>query len=334
VLCACAFSGLIPAAPDLTLKGLSTALGICGSCHDRRNDIDEKIPCFTSHVINHNIMRKIFFALASFLILTQAASAQAKGGYDPANERQPIVLGVTDKIKSTELGETRSINVYLPKGYNVNSDTSYPVIYLLDGGVDEDFIHVVGIAQFLNGIVDTMPKCIIIGIGNVDRKRDFTYPTNVEKDKKDYPTTGGSAKFIAFIEKELQPYVQKKYKAGAHKTLIGQSLGGLLATEILFKKPELFTNYLIVSPSLWWDKESLFSKPYSQFKEAKTGSKRVFIAIGSEGLQMENDAKKLQESLSAPDKAIKVTFAQMPEENHLTILHNAVYKGLEVLFAK
>jgi len=70
----------------------------------------------------------------------------------------------------------------------------------------------------------------------VDRRRDFTYPTTIKKDKKRYPTTGHSDKFIVFIEKELQPSMEEKYKGSTAKTIIRQSLGGLLATEILFKK--------------------------------------------------------------------------------------------------
>ena len=78
-----------------------------------------------------------------------------------------------------------------------------------------------------------MKKSIVVGIANVDRRRDFTFPTTIEADKKSYPTTGHSDKFIAFIKYELQPNIEKKYKVNTDKTIIGQSLGGLLATEIL-----------------------------------------------------------------------------------------------------
>jgi hypothetical protein len=236
-------------------------------------------------------------------------------------------------MHSAILNEDRDLNIYFPPGYNPNSDTSYPVIYLLDGSADEDFIHISGIVQFLTQIVDTMPRCIVVGIANVDRKRDFTFPTRVAKDKKDYPTTGGSEKFIAFIEKELQPYVQKTYKAGAYKMLVGQSLGGLLATEILLRKPTLFTSYLIVSPSLWWDSGSLLTQAPSLLSVQPDADRHVYIAVGAEGKEMEDDAKKLSELLQGK-KSIKVDLVTLPDENHLTILHNAAYKGFEVLFSR
>jgi predicted alpha/beta superfamily hydrolase len=84
----------------------------------------------------------------------------------------------------------------------------------------------------------------------VDRQRDFTFPTSSSELKTRFPNTGHSDKFISFIENELQPLMQSKYKANKNKTLIGESLGGLLATEVLLTKPTLFNKYIIVSPSL------------------------------------------------------------------------------------
>ena len=236
-----------------------------------------------------------------------------------------LKIGVIDHINSVELGEIRTLNIYLPEGYQQNAAATYPVIYLLDGSENEDLIHIVGVVQFLT-MIEKMPKTIVVGIANVDRKRDFTFPTTIEKDKKDYPTTGSSAKFINFMEKELQPYIRKNYKVNEEKTIIGQSLGGLVATEILFKKPELFSNYVIVSPSLWWDNESLLQQ--IQALTAKNPKAKIYIGVGSEGRQMEGDAKTLSEMLQKLPN-LKVTFEPLPQENHLTILHNSVYKALE-----
>lgn len=246
--------------------------------------------------------------------------------------QQPFVLGQVEKISSEILKETRTLNIYLPEGYSADSAKTYPVIYLLDGSANEDFIHIVGLVQYLT-MIETMPKSIVVGIANVDRKRDFTFPTTVKEDLKDFPTTGKSEKFISFIEKELQPFIQKKYKTNESKTIIGQSLGGLLATEILLKKPQLFTNYMIISPSLWWDNESLLTEaPKYLEKQTKPGLK-VYLSVGAEGKVMEGDAKKLAEILKQKTN-IKLDFLPLPDENHLTILHNGIYKGLGILYPK
>ncbi len=113
-------------------------------------------------------------------------------------------LGVIDEIYSQKLGEKRTLNIYLPDDYNPNDAARYPVIYLLDGSAQEDFVHIAGLIQYQTlPWIARMPKSILVGIANVDRKRDFTSPTRFPKDKQGYPSSGGSASFIAFIESEL-----------------------------------------------------------------------------------------------------------------------------------
>lgn len=249
------------------------------------------------------------------------------------NESRPFVLGRINEIYSKTLAEKRVVNIYLPEGYNEKDSTSYPVIYLLDGSADEDFIHIAGLIQFLNfPWVNILPKSILVGIANVDRKRDFTFPTSVSQDKIESPTSGGSEKFIAFIEKELQPFIEKNYKTNSFKTIIGQSLGGLLATEILFKKPALFTRYIIVSPSLWWNNESLLSTKPILSNSSSVQPTSVYIAVGNEGKIMKNDAHRLISILRSylPKKTV-IHFQYFPHEDHATILHRAVYDAFEYL---
>lgn len=265
-------------------------------------------------------MKLLFSLLFTCLISTSLCFSQ----------ETPFILGKTEKIKSVQLAETRTLNIYLPEGYSPDSAKTYPVIYLLDGSANEDFIHVTGLVQFLT-MIEAMPKSIVVGIANVDRKRDFTFPTSIEADLKDFPTTGKSASFISFIEKELQPFVQQKYKTNGVKTIVGQSLGALLATEILLKKPSLFSNYLIISPSLWWNNESLLNDIPKYAGNLSKAKANVFIAVGTEGKVMEEDAKKLSAVLK-PYQNLNVNFAPLPNENHLTILHNALYKGFGLLY--
>lgn len=237
----------------------------------------------------------------------------------------PFVLGETQQLSSSILNETRTLNVYLPDGYASAAGTRYPVIYLLDGSANEDFIHIAGIVQFLT-MIKQLPPSILVGIANVDRKRDFTFPTTVKKDKEDFPTTGGSEKFIRFLDKELKPYVQQHFRTNDTSTLIGQSLGGLLASEIVLKHPGMFSNYVIVSPSLWWDKESLLK----QGGKLPGAQARVFVTVGKEGKMMEAPAQQLGGILKARP-GMYVNFVPLPEETHLTILHNAAYKALQWL---
>jgi len=278
---------------------------------------------YSNNSLHYPINMKKIFTIVFAVFCTFYAIAQ-----EIPTEPVPFILGQTETIYSQVLSETRTINVYLPEGYAKEKAATYPVIYLMDGSANEDFIHISGLVQFLT-MGELMPKTIVVGIANVDRKRDFTFPTTIEKDKKDFPTTGGSAKFIGFLEKELQPYIQQNYRTSNSKTIIGQSLGGLLATEILLTKPNLFNTYIIVSPSLWWNDESLLADLPRYSKTLAEKDLKICIAVGTEGKIMERDAKNLYESLKKINgKNLKTDFLFMPEENHATILHSSIYKSL------
>lgn len=243
---------------------------------------------------------------------------------------KPLTIGEVRTLKSKVLNEDRILNIYLPQ--NFDKTKSYPVIYLLDGSMNEDFMHVSGLVQFFN-LMYAMPETIVVGIANIDRKRDFTFHTDLKDLQKDYPTTGHSDQFISFLEKELKPYIESQYKT-TDKYLFGQSLGGLLATEILVKKPEMFDHYFIISPSLWWDDQSLLK--LAPLMLAKSGDKKkfVYVSVGKdEHPVMVKDAGDLYDILKKTGKKNwTVEYKLMETDNHATILHRSLYEGLVKMF--
>ncbi|KFF08488.1 alpha/beta hydrolase [Chryseobacterium luteum] len=243
---------------------------------------------------------------------------------------KPLTIGEIRTIKSKILNEDRTLNIYLP--HNFDKTKSYPVIYLLDGSINEDFIHVTGLVQFFNQMY-AMPETIVVGIANIDRKKDFTFHTDLKDLQKDYPTTGHSDKFINFLEKELKPYIENQFKT-TDTYVFGQSLGGLLATEILLKKPEMFNNYFIISPSLWWDDESLLKQANQLLSKVPDTKKFIYISVGKgEHPVMIKDAEDLYDTLKKSNKKNwTVEYKMMETDNHATILHRSLYEGLVKLF--
>lgn len=272
-------------------------------------------------------MRKIYFFV--FLLGSFWISIAQESPIDNFTD-QPIEIGTSLTFFSTSLNENRTINVYLPASYSKETSTSYPVIYLLDGSLDEDFIHIAGLVQFATfSWAQLIPESIVVGISNIDRKRDYTYPTSNAKDKIDFPTTGGSENFITYLEKELQPFIAREYRVTEERMLIGQSLGGLLATEILWTKSHLFSKYVIVSPSLWWDDNSLLSRKRDLLKTPKV----VVVAVGQEGPTMEGAALGLASSLKS-DRNIQTHFKYLDDLDHTNTLHQAVYEAFKVIYTK
>jgi predicted alpha/beta superfamily hydrolase len=278
---------------------------------------------YKTYKLNKTITSLVFLFFANLLI------AQNK---IEINKKTPFTIGESIEFKSEILNENRLINVYLPNSYKSDSISKYHVIYLLDGSTDEDFIHVAGLVQFGSfSWIGMIPETIVIGIANKDRKHDYTYPTKNEADKKEFPTTGASENFIDFIESELQPLINSTYRTTATKTIIGQSLGGLLATEILLKKPELFDNYIIISPSLWWDDESLLKYKPTDL----SGVKSIYIGVGKEGKIMEKGANSLYEKLKPiANSNTKLFFKYFENQNHGDALHLGVYDSFEKIFKK
>jgi predicted alpha/beta superfamily hydrolase len=241
-----------------------------------------------------------------------------------------LTIGEIRTLKSKILNEERTLNIYLPQ--NFDKTKSHPIIYLLDGSMNEDFIHVTGLVQFFNQMY-SMPETIVVGIANIDRKKDFTFHTDLKDLQKDYPTTGHSDKFINFLEKELKPYIESQFKT-TDTYLFGQSLGGLLATEILLKKTEMFDNYFIISPSLWWDDESLLKQANQLLTKIPDTKKFIYVSVGKgEHPVMVKDAESLFDILKKSNKKNwTVEYKMMETDNHATILHRSLYEGLVKLF--
>ena len=273
------------------------------------------------------------------MFYSSLASAQSLVG-DEQEDSKPFVLGQIVELESKVLSERRVLNIYLPEGYDPKDTTGYPVIYLLDGSADEDFIHIVGLVQYHSfEWINLVPKSIVVGIATVDRRRDFTFPTTIQADKTKYPTAGHSDSFISFMETELQPFIEREFKTTQSKTIIGQSLGGLLETEILLKKPTLFSRYIIISPSLWWDNGSLLSQDSELFEESFEKQTEIYIGVGKEGLTpteiprvMEVDANLLADKIkSTKSRSVKMVFDYLPEEDHVTVMHQAVLNAFRRL---
>lgn len=239
--------------------------------------------------------------------------------------QEAITFGQSYELRSEVLDENRVINVLLPGEYADSTQKNYPVVYLLDGAVNEDFFHAAGLLRYFNDHY-MMPPSILVGIANVDRKRDFTYPSSDPRDVRDFPTTGGSAKFIEFLQQELPAFVNKTFRTTDHRTLVGQSLGGLLATEVLLKYPGHFNDYVIVSPSFWWDKERLYTDLDSLVNALDAFPERLAVSVGEEYPVMVDGSRKLARLM---EPFTKSTFLPLMDEDHNTILHEALYRAFD-----
>src|SRR5687768_7261525 len=198
-----------------------------------------------------------------------------------AQKAAPLTIGETFTLRSATLKETRRINVYLPSAYSETATTRFPVLYMPDGGIAEDFLHVAGLVQVLTGN-GTMRPHILVGIENTERRRDMTGPTEVPEDRKIAPRVGGSAAFRKFIAGELMPLINARYRTTGETAVMGESLAGLFVVETFFVEPELFDTYIAFDPSLWWNGSALVKSAPDRLRARGNRPKRLFLASSSE----------------------------------------------------
>src|ERR1044072_4753775 len=194
------------------------------------------------------------YALCFVLSLVTFAHGQTLSHSD--DKAVPLVIGETFTINSKTLNETRRINVYMLTGYTESTQARLPVLYMPDGGMAEDFLHVAGLVQVSVGN-GTMRPFLLVGIENTERRRDMTGPTENENDKKIAPRVGGSEAFRKFIRDELMPQVKGRYRTTNERAIVGESLAGLFVVETFLLEPELFDTYIAIDPSLWWNDQKL-----------------------------------------------------------------------------
>lgn len=239
----------------------------------------------------------------------------------------PLVIGETFTIDSKILNETRRINVYLPPGYAEAPAGKFPVLYMPDGGLAEDFLHVAGLVQVGVGN-GTMRPFVLVGIENTQRRRDMTGPTENENDRKIAPRVGGSAAFRAFLRDELMPQVKARYRTTNETAIVGESLAGLFVVETFLTEPELFDTYIAFDPSLWWNDQKLVNGAAKNLP--KTAKTLYFASSDEPGIIV--NTEKLADALAkhAPP-TLHWHYEKMPEEHHGTIYHPAALKAFRAV---
>ncbi len=244
---------------------------------------------------------------------------------------QPLVIGETFTIASRHVNEVRRINVYVPSAYLDSANTPLPVLYMPDGGMAEDFLHIAGLVQVSVGN-GTMRPFMLVGIENTERRRDMTGPTTVAEDRKIAPRVGGSAQFRAFLREELMPAIKARYRTTGETALIGESLAGLFTVETFLLEPQLFDTYIAFDPSLWWDNNRLLREVGDRLRRHNPANATIYLATSGEP---EIAALTLQfaQAFSAVDgKGFTLHYQPMKNEQHATIYHPAALLAFRTLF--
>ena len=274
--------------------------------------------------------------IAGLLLVLLASPARPLAAAEPTAapvpiRPEPLTIGETFTLRSDALGETRRVNVYLPAGYAEAAAARYPVLYMPDGGIGEDFLHLAGLLQIsaLNG---TMRPFLLVGVENTERRRDLTGPTEVADDRSIAPRVGGSAAFRRFLAEELVPAIDATYRTTGERALIGESLAGLFVVETYLLEPTLFDTYVAVDPSLWWNDASLVRRAAELIDKHPRGKRTVYLAT-SDQEEIGALTRELADLLAEKSRSIELHTTSLPAEQHHTVFHPAALAAVRAVFA-
>ncbi len=215
-------------------------------------------------------------------------------------------------VEAKQIDSVFRIEVALPFNY-AQSNQSYPVIYLTDG--NSAFPVVTGNMRGLL-LGGEIPQAIIVGIGyevanpmevmdlrardltpTIDKQRAGGDQNNPSSSPQKRIGFGGAKEFLSFIDKEIKPFVDSHYRVDSdNQTLVGYSFGGLFTFFVLMNHTDSFDNYVVGSPSFWWDEGVSFRYEESYSKSHRDLPKTVFMSSGS-----------LEESTEDPRPSLMVT---------------------------
>jgi len=253
-------------------------------------------------------------------------------------------------ISSNEKKEYK-LKVTLPKNYNENK--AYKTLYYLDGWWLSELV--LGSYAVLS-VTENVEDIILVGISidgnvldwNIQRTYDFTpskYEMPIEQKvgigedaiTLDSITTGGGSIFINFLETKVLSFIDNRFSNIEKKRgFIGHSFGGLFGVYIMKNRPEIFTDFIIISPSLWWNNYELLNEESFHSFNQHRGPKKVHLSYGAnESAWIVRSNTKMDGIINKLGKdQLDYQFVAYQKSNHNSVLPRAIYDGLKHLYSK
>lgn len=275
-------------------------------------------------------------AIASLSLALFVPTAPPQSQEPVARHDMPdsVTIGSRFTLHSAVLGEDREVSVHLPATYGTER-RAYPVLYVLDG--EQIFVPLVGVAQALEWAFRA-PALIVVGIHNTNRTRDLTTPWTSAAPKGMYETaaarSGGADRFLSFLQTELIPEIDRRYRTTRFRILFGHSFGGLFALHALTQSPGLFTATIASSPPAFWNGNEEIDHLTRLFARSPPVSGYLFVsAAAKEFDDTPRAVGTIEELVRLRDPAtLHALVRTIPGTDHGTVLLGAAQSGLELAF--
>lgn len=284
--------------------------------------------------------------LLAALMLTPLASALAQAASDPE----------TEAFRLAGPSGEYDIEVTFPLGYDRARGEPLPTLYYLDGWRNAALakgLHRVAMTIAPRGGTQPVRPFLLVGVSTVGgeaayqrgRNKDYTPtpfvpPRGVTftmgaSARLDSASTGGAEAFYAFLRDRVIPEVEARFPSDpTQRALSGHSFGGLFTTWMMESHPDLFADYLALSPSLFWDRSYLLD---AAFAGARARGARVFLGVGDEergGIgDLAGRAEQLAERFRAMPE-LTVTLRVYDDADHQGVLAPGLWDGMMALYER
>jgi len=166
-------------------------------------------------------------------------------------------------LQTESLSNGRALTVFLPPGYDEQTEHRYPVLYMQDGqNLFDPQKAFAGepwrVDRTAASLIESgrIQPFIIVGVDHTESERIDEYtPTHDRK-----RGGGGADAYGRLLIEEAKPLIDSKFRTSpdaVHTGLAGSSLGGLVSLYLAVKHPRVFGMAAAMSPSVWWDRRSI-----------------------------------------------------------------------------
>lgn len=283
-----------------------------------------------------------------FLVLLLLPLASAAFASEPVR----LANTATFRISSEEVGDTFFIKVSVPRSYQEGS-ARYPVLYVTDA--ESNF----GALQYVTQRLakdKLMPEVIVVGMAYDTTYKEFyrlrerdlrpSIPEGWMPADAEDPTEAAGQNFAGFLRTELIPEIDRRYRTvKGDRGYYGHSYGGLFGTWSLMYEPDLFSRYVVLSPSLWWG-ELWYGRPRKShgyrilparaaLDEFTEKDARVFVASGELEPRIDEIQLEWEEAIAGRlDESVRMKTVIYENETHRTIFGRGVMDGLRFVYAE
>ena len=301
---------------------------------------------------------RLALCLSLVVVALTDASPQNQSVQNDLNTYPLVTVPLTEtrSFYSKILEQEMVLYIKIPATYKTDTQKIYPCYYGTDA--NRSFAMIADMANSFEVPVIVEPEIFVVGIGykirdlgdwGAWRTRDLT-PTNVPSSDTYWAgifskfagrqlevKTGGAAKFLECIEKEVFPFMESNYRVSATgRGLGGYSYGGLFSLYVLFKRPDLFSLYYAGSPSIRYDKGVLYTYEEEYAATHNDLNATLFMTAGGaeDSLLIANVDKMAAQLESRNYPGLKIETHVFPDETHMSCVPAAWMRAFRVLYKK